>query len=463
MIVARSLGIRGAGRVALRMHLTFLTFSACAISPASLFDQATTSPAHFRASSLHFHQASLSSFDSSRPFATMATPPSTLPEVPVKHAHFLDHVAAHPDTPLPQLLEPFKQYDAKLREIFAQEPHHPALADTHLNILPVFDGKEQVVKVRARDLENEPVEEKERFIMTLADTDRHPTGSPAIVQTIKDFQQNFAVFSESALVDLDWSNVVAAGSSVVTSLLPVPDKHTKSKRALRQYYHETIAPASDVDLFLYGLSEEDATKKILQIEQRIKDSILTETTTIRTKNAITIASQYPTRHIQIVLRIYKSVSEILTGFDVDCSCAAYDGQQVWAAPRAMTAYMTQTNTIDLTRRSPSYESRLSKYSHRGFEVYWPLLDRSRIDPTIFERNFARTVGLARLLVLERLPSKTEREDYMDERRRERGRPAINRPYRYNGGGNIKEKYEDEVAEWVSQEEVSDYRECSLQE
>lgn len=297
--------------------------------------------------------------------------------------------------------------------------------------------------------------------MPLEDKDRRHSGSPAIVQSLKEFQQNFAVFCESSLVDLDWSNVVVAGSSVVTCMLPVPDGHRQSKRALRQYYHETVAPASDVDLFLYGLSEEDAKKKIIEIEQRIKDSILTETTTIRTKNAITIASQYPTRHIQIVLRIYKSVSEILTGFDVDCSCAAFDGKQVWAAPRALTAYMTQVNTIDLTRRSPSYESRLSKYSRRGFEVYWPLLERDRVDPTIFERNFARTVGLARLLVLERMPTKDEREAYMDERRRERGRPEINRFHRYGRYNNIKEKYEDEIAEWVSQEDVSDYRQYEL--
>ena len=98
-----------------------------------------------------------------------------------------------------------------------------------------------------------------------------------------------------------------------------------------------------------------------------------------------------------------------------------DGKQVYASPRAVAAYMTQINTVDLTRRSPSYENRLSKYSHRGFEVYWPLLDRSRIDPTIFERSFGRTVGLARLLVLEKLPSTTEREAYVDQRRAERGR------------------------------------------
>src|ERR1700733_15959399 len=74
---------------------------------------------------------------------------------------------------------------------------------------------------------------------------------------------------------------------------------------------------------------------------------------------------------------------------------------VYASPRAIAAFVTQCNTIDLTRRSPSYENRLSKYSHRGFEVHWPGLDRTRIDPTIFERSFGRTQGLARLLILEK--------------------------------------------------------------
>jgi N12 class adenine-specific DNA methylase len=96
----------------------------------------------------------------------------------------------------------------------------------------------------------------------------------------------------------------------------VPKKYKESKRALRQYYHEELAPASDVDIFLYGLDEEQAKEKIKQIEAKVRDSILQEVTCIRTKNAITIASQYPTRHVQIVLRIYKSISEILTGFDV---------------------------------------------------------------------------------------------------------------------------------------------------
>ena len=210
--------------------------------------------------------------------------------------------------------------------------------------------------------------------------------------------------------------MIVAGSAVVTCMLAVPEEHAVSKRALRQYYHEQLAPASDVDLFLYGLTEAQAIEKIKQIEQKVRDALLVETTTVRTKNAITIASQHPVRHVQVVLRIYKSISEILTGFDVDCSCAAYDGKQVWASPRALVAYMTQTNTIDLTRRSPSYENRLSKYAGRGFEVYWPNLDRSRIDPTIYERSFGRTEGLARLLILEKFPKSEDRENYLDQRK-----------------------------------------------
>lgn len=55
--------------------------------------------------------------------------------------------------------------------------------------------------------------------------------------------------------------------------------------------HEKFCPASDVDLFLYGLNEEQAVEKIRKIEAAVRDGILTETTTVRTKNAITICSR----------------------------------------------------------------------------------------------------------------------------------------------------------------------------
>ncbi|KAL8331874.1 hypothetical protein RB593_002310 [Gaeumannomyces tritici] len=381
---------------------------------------------------------------------------SKLPEIPVPHAELAAYVAGNPGTPITELLEPYRVFEQELRGLYAQEPDHEVLRNPHVNVLPLFAASTPDVKVRARVLEKESQDEKDRYIMSLPDEHRRADGSPAVVDSLKRFQENFNIFSESALVDMDWNNVVVSGSAVTSCLLPVPKQFAQSKRALREFYHEKFCPASDVDLFLYGLTEEQALAKIAEIEGSIKDSILTECTTVRTKNAITICSSYPTRHVQIVLRIYKSVSEILTGFDVDCSGAAYDGKQVYCTPRALQSFVTQINHVDLSRRSPSYENRLSKYSHRGFEVYWPGLDRSRIDPTIFERSFRRTLGLARLLVLERLPTSSAREQYLDKRREERGRPAVNRGWSSGLHGNIKESHEDEVAEWVTEDEVSNY-------
>lgn len=77
--------------------------------------------------------------------------------------------------------------------------------------------------------------------------------------------------------------------------------------------------------------------------------------------------------------------------------------------------------------------------------------------SIFERSFNRTLGLARLLVLERLPTTNARQQYMRKRRAERGRPDPG--YRYQQRfmkGNIKDDHEDEVADWADEAEVSNY-------
>ncbi len=70
-------------------------------------------------------------------------------------------------------------------------------------------------------------------------------------------------------------------------------EYNTSKRRLREFYHEKFSPASDVDLFLYGLTEEEAIEKIKQIEAHIRDVLLTEVVSVRTKHAITICKLSP--------------------------------------------------------------------------------------------------------------------------------------------------------------------------
>jgi hypothetical protein len=59
--------------------------------------------------------------------------------------------------------------------------------------------------------------------------------------------------------------------------------------------------SSDVDLFIYGIeSEEEANKKLEEIYKSVVDAIPYNAIAFRSSFAITIVSQYPYRHIQIV-------------------------------------------------------------------------------------------------------------------------------------------------------------------
>ncbi|KAH9944572.1 ankyrin [Amylocystis lapponica] len=351
-----------------------------------------------------------------------------MPQTPEAQA-FLSRVSDLPSgaaafDALSNALQPSLDDEAELRRLFATDKTNPRLKDIHVGLVDIFDAPEDIRTTRARV----PKDEDDlivKHVMPLSAERRRKDGAPAIVETLDEFKQNWAIFSEGSLSQLlDWNNVVAAGGAVQACLNPVPESAKVSKRALRKHFHTNAYPTSDVDLFLYGLTPVQAEAKIISIYEAVRDSVPWDVTCVRTKHTVSIHSQYPYRAVQIVLRLYSSPAEILAGFDVDAPCCAYDGQRVWANPRAIVAMMRQSNTVDMTRRSPSYEVRLAKYSMRDFEVYVPLLRREDIDPTIFERAINRIEGLARLLVIEKLIDADTRQRYLDERRNLRGRPTL---------------------------------------
>jgi hypothetical protein len=139
-----------------------------------------------------------------------------IPKLPTEVKNFIPYITKNPQRSIEQLLQPFKAFESELRKVYAQEPTHDAVQDPHVNLVPVFDGQEKDVKIRARDLAKESDDEKSHYIMSLKDDERKATGDAAVVTSFRDFQKNFNLFSESSLMDLDWSNVVAAGSSVTT-------------------------------------------------------------------------------------------------------------------------------------------------------------------------------------------------------------------------------------------------------
>ncbi|CAG9951039.1 unnamed protein product [Clonostachys rosea f. rosea IK726] len=79
---------------------------------------------------------------------------------------------------------------------------------------------------------------------------------------------------------------------------------------------------------------------------------------------------------EIVLRVYSSVSEVLTGFDVDAAGGAYDGKQVYITPRTLGSFVTQINHIDLE---------VSNY-HTFSVSYGQRFDAKRIEKLCYTRD-----------------------------------------------------------------------------
>ncbi len=306
---------------------------------------------------------------------------------------FLARISELPSGPgvsLDAALQPSLDDEATLRKLFAQDKTNSRLSDPSVGLVDIFDAPAAIRTTRARVIANEEDLSK-RYVMPLSEMARRKEGSPSMVESLEEFKKNWAIFTEGSLSQLaDWNNVIASGGAVQACLTPVPDSAKVSKRALRKYFHSQAFPTSDVDLFLYGLTPAQAEVKINAIYEAVRDSIPWDVTCIRTKHTVSIHSQYPYRAVQIVLRLYRSPAEILAGFDVDVPCCAFDGSRVWANPRAIVAMMRQCNTIDVTRRSPSYEVRLFKYSSRGFEICVPELKREDIDPTVRSSFFVNS-------------------------------------------------------------------------
>ncbi|KAJ5067061.1 hypothetical protein M0811_13323 [Anaeramoeba ignava] len=232
----------------------------------------------------------------------------------------------------------------------------------------------------------------------------------------EEFLKRFEIFTAGQLKHINWNNVIVAGGAVAGSLVPLPAEFNTGKlKDIRKFYgKDSPYEQSDVDMFIYGLNEEQATQKVISLLEEITENHPNSSNIhfVKKKCVVTLCSADPFRHIQIIFRLYKSPAEVLMGFDIDSCCALYNGETVMIGARFYRAITKQYNLFDATRRSPSYENRLFKYSRRGFMVLVPGLDRKKINPKIYDRLFGEVHGLARLLLLEKFYSPDDRYEHV---------------------------------------------------
>lgn len=335
-----------------------------------------------------------------------------------------------------ELLQEAQRLENEDRVLFARkrDSHEvPELDDPYKGLLPLFQDESEggATLLKKRKIFESKELEVPRLFQWSDDERKKRWASPPTVPLLKDFQQQFMqIFCCNALQYLDWNNVVAAGGAISACVQTVPEQYTDSLLQKRSYFHDVAYGASDIDLFLYALTPEQANQKLLDIYDAVCAACPFEVICFRSANAVSMVSQYPYRHVQVVLRIYSSPYEVLAGFDVDSCTILYDGKQVYTTPRGHSALMLGANTIDMSRRSPSYEMRLAKYGVRGFEVLIPDYRPEQVDPNIFDKPWSLLIGLQRLIVLDRLRSAEARLEYQTRNQVQSGKVMrLGRRYR----------------------------------
>ncbi|KAL8690967.1 MAG: hypothetical protein Q9218_003705 [Villophora microphyllina] len=187
------------------------------------------------------------------------------------------------------------------------------------------------------------------------------------------FIKTFNRVTHGALKGLNWTNVFVAGGMVLNTLLHTDPTKDQEKDILE----------CDIDLYLYGLTPEEANRKVKEIEAVwIRNDELRcmvqgdepDPMVIKNAKTITFIPRYPNRRIQIVLKLTASPLDILLKVDIDACAVGFDGTRVLMLPRCARAIETGYSvfTMDLIwghhlgNRRETQESRLSKYADRGF-------------------------------------------------------------------------------------------------
>lgn len=133
---------------------------------------------------------------------------------------------------------------------------------------------------------------------------------------------------------------------------------------------------SDIDLFFYDLTIEEANKIRLDaieflINLRAEDSVSIHVKRSEYTTTLYITTEDDYYEYQFIHRIYPDISSIIGGFDLSICMVAYDGKQVHATPLGFWSINNQSIIIDTKRRSTSFEYRLQKYSMYGFKLIFP--------------------------------------------------------------------------------------------
>ena len=185
------------------------------------------------------------------------------------------------------------------------------------------------------------------------------------------------------------------------ALLKIPDIVFAGSSILSAFLDEgadECFPPSDIDIFLVcdDPAKGEATFRLVYEALQGTPAERSRLLVLRSNAAVTLFRGNGTP-VQLVLHVYKSVAQLLSSFDVDCCCIAYDpvarqlwctrpallfvlARRQWPTPstsgaekrRCKRAIEYRANIFDTRFLNHSYTARLEKYAKRGTGAVGPL-------------------------------------------------------------------------------------------
>ena len=213
---------------------------------------------------------------------------------------------------------------------------------------------------------------------------------PVAVDTFNEFFDSLNGFCDNLLDELsNIPDILIAGGSVIGSLV----KKTRS----------------DLDIFLtceriVATERLKAVYDAVQRNMRRNHGDATSLLVTRTLNAITFhqCQKDSLTHsvpIQVILKVGKSIVDVLSNFDVDCACFAYvpSTQKLFCTARGLRSVRYSANLVDSAYGGKSYATRLEKYACRGFAIAPPGYSPDLVRANLFDDCYAYFIHSGLLL------------------------------------------------------------------
>jgi len=188
--------------------------------------------------------------------------------------------------------------------------------------------------------------------------------------SLEKYQRQFnTLFPEigQVLSNLNNSNVYVMGGACVNTLNNINNRQNPFK-------------TSDIDFFIVGDYTEDeyfeiVSSIITELQNQLPDIKCDEKVITGLIELLFITDEVPHIKIQIVLRHFPTIEDLLYNVDVPSTAIAYNGDNLLMSYMGAFSQLFNVNIIHTPNYSANFSKRLLKYYKRGYGMCFPFLKK----------------------------------------------------------------------------------------